>query len=434
MIGHSIDFDVHVVGDPAVGIKKVWVTYTYGDGEWQSLFLTLDTADQTHWSGAIADSAIPAGKSAADLRYIVQAVNGVGLVSLDSNNGAFYQVQTSETAPTLNTTHLGLDSIASPGTFGGTTTIGATLSGADSNDGQPIVLTLGGITHVVTTVSGHASSSFPLNQSPATYPVTAAFVTDGVNAGSQASSSFTIQKAQSSLALAGPASGVTGASSGVTATLKDDQGQVLGQRTVVFTVQGSGASNAFSRTVITDSTGVAALGTVPLTPGAATISANFAGTVTLIPSSTQLDMTDTTYKASSASQPYQVLNATPTFTFDTLPGKTFGDADFSVASAVHTNSPGAVTFALVTGSTSCTVSSVGLVHITGASAAGQTCNISATLAAGGNYLGAGPIRGPSPSRRPPIRSPSAISRASASPSSAGRSRRHTTSWARAPRP
>ena len=166
---------------------------------------------------------------------------------------------------------------------------------------------------------------------------------------------------------------------------------MLGQRTVVFTVQGSGASNAFSRTAITDATGVAALGTVPLTPGAATITANFAGTVTLIPSSTQLDMTDTTYKASSASQPYQVLNATPTFTFDTLPGKTFGDADFSVASAAHTNSPGAVTFALGVGSTGCTVSGVGLVHITGATAAGQTCNISATLAAGGNYLGAGPI-------------------------------------------
>ena len=51
VIGHSIDFDVHVVGDPAVGIKKVWVTYTYGEGQWQSLFLTLDSADQTHWSG-----------------------------------------------------------------------------------------------------------------------------------------------------------------------------------------------------------------------------------------------------------------------------------------------------------------------------------------------------------------------------------------------
>ena len=388
VIGHSIDFDVHVVGDPAVGIKKVWVAYTYGEGQWQSLFLTLDSADQTHWSGAIADSAIPSGKSAADLRYIVQAVNGVGLVSLDSNNGAFYQVQTSETAPILNTTHLSLDAIASPGTFGGTTTIGATLSGASSVDGQPIVLTLGGLTHVVTTDNaGHASSSFPLNQTPATYPVTAAFVADTDNAGSQASSSFEISKAHPTIHLSGPTSGSAG--SGITATLLDDQGKPLGQRTVIFTVQGAGsASNALSRTAITDANGVATLGDVSLNAGLAVVTTDFGGKVTLIPSATQLDLRDAVYAEAS-----DTLNAqVPAFSFSAIPNHAYGDAPFSVAGNVSSpDSTGAVHFAIEGASTGCSVTDAGQVTITAATSGAQACVITATLDPSGSFIGQGPI-------------------------------------------
>ena len=87
-------------------------------------------------------------------------------------------------------------------------------------------------------------------------------------------------------------------------------------------------------------------------------------------------------------QEFSLAKATPTFDFDlsALPAKTFGDSPFSVASYVTKNSPGAVTFALASGSSSCTVNSAGTtVTITGA--AGQ-CKIDATLAATANYLGA----------------------------------------------
>ncbi|HWJ15793.1 MAG TPA: hypothetical protein VNS10_18765, partial [Gemmatimonadaceae bacterium] len=58
---------------------------------------------------------------------------------------------------------------------------------------------------------------------------------------------------------------------------------------------------------------------------------------------------------------------TPSFSFDLapLPAKTYGDAPFSVSSYVSTNSTGTVTFVLGSGSIGCTVTSAGVVTITG---------------------------------------------------------------------
>ncbi len=82
-----------------------------------------------------------------------------------------------------------------------------------------------------------------------------------------------------------------------------------------------------------------------------------------------------------------------TFTFDlsTLPAQTFGNAPFSVASYVTTNSTGTATFALGAGSVGCTVTSAGLVTITGAAVGTNFCVIAASLPANGNYSAAGPI-------------------------------------------
>ena len=57
---------------------------------------------------------------------------------------------------------------------------------------------------------------------------------------------------------------------------------------------------------------------------------------------------------------------------------------------VSTNSPGAVSFALGTGSVGCTVTAAGEVTITGAAIGTDKCVIDATLAESANYLGAGP--------------------------------------------
>jgi hypothetical protein len=85
--------------------------------------------------------------------------------------------------------------------------------------------------------------------------------------------------------------------------------------------------------------------------------------------------------------------ATPTFTFDLSSlSKTYGDAAFSVAGSpfLTTNSDGAVSFALGTGSVGCTVSSAGLVTITSAAIGSNKCVIAASVAASTNFFAAGP--------------------------------------------
>ena len=84
---------------------------------------------------------------------------------------------------------------------------------------------------------------------------------------------------------------------------------------------------------------------------------------------------------------------TPTFAFNlaTLPAQTTGNPPLNVATYVTTNGTGAVTFALGAGSVGCSVTSAGLVTITGAAVGTNFCIISASLAANGNFLGAGPI-------------------------------------------
>ena len=79
-------FRVQVVGEPAAGIQGVWVTYTGAHaGQWQSLDLTQDTADSTLWTGTLPASR--PGRSSSSCR----PSNGVGLVSLDDNQGAYYR-------------------------------------------------------------------------------------------------------------------------------------------------------------------------------------------------------------------------------------------------------------------------------------------------------------------------------------------------------
>ena len=84
-----VTFSVRVVGDPSAGIQEVWVTFT-GDDDyadlWQSIDLTQDANDSTLWQGTLALN------GAENISYIVQAANGVGLVTAVTNLGAYYRV------------------------------------------------------------------------------------------------------------------------------------------------------------------------------------------------------------------------------------------------------------------------------------------------------------------------------------------------------
>jgi len=92
LLNARIYFDVEVLGDPSAGIQEVWVTYTYPTGSlsgnsWQSLDLTQHWADSRLWEGSML---LPPGVSPEDVHYVVQAVNGVGMVTLSTNMGAYY--------------------------------------------------------------------------------------------------------------------------------------------------------------------------------------------------------------------------------------------------------------------------------------------------------------------------------------------------------
>ena len=84
--------------NPAAGIQETWVTYSEPRrrAHWTSLDLTQDPDDSTLWTGTLPSGAMT---PLANLRFIVQSVNGVGLVTLDDNNGAYYRIGASDTAP-----------------------------------------------------------------------------------------------------------------------------------------------------------------------------------------------------------------------------------------------------------------------------------------------------------------------------------------------
>ena len=85
----NVRFRAGVVGSPLAGIQEVWVTYldTGGDNEWQSINLVQNSTDSRVWASSNAGSTLPAAaiSDPCNLHFMVQAVNGVGLVSMDTN-------------------------------------------------------------------------------------------------------------------------------------------------------------------------------------------------------------------------------------------------------------------------------------------------------------------------------------------------------------
>jgi hypothetical protein len=91
--GGDVTFNAHVVGDPSAGIQQTWVTYTGDADAWQSVDLVQDPIDSTRWSKTMT---LPTALTGRSIGFIVQAVNGVGLVSLDDNGGRLYGIGLAE--------------------------------------------------------------------------------------------------------------------------------------------------------------------------------------------------------------------------------------------------------------------------------------------------------------------------------------------------
>ncbi len=288
--GTGVSFQAHVVGDPSAGIQQVWVTYSgvdqpaSGTGEWESLDLTQSPTDSTLWTGSLTGLS-PAQISG--LRFIVQAVNGVGLVGVDDNNGAYFQPgqippQIQSAGQPLTPTTLALNSPPASGGYGSTATVSATLSGGGGSvANQPVSFTLGGSTaEGVTNGSGVATAQIPVTEPPgSSYPLTAAYDGTATVAGSSsAPASFAVTELATTLTLSGPSTVTYGASTtGISATLQSD-GLGVGAHSVTFvlTPTGSTSGSPLVQTAITSLGGVAQLGSLgALAPGTYSVAAFF---------------------------------------------------------------------------------------------------------------------------------------------------------------
>ena len=281
----GVDFTVEVVGDPAAAIHSVWVAYTGGTGAWQPLDLAQCAAPLPVACGTVEDSRLWKGRLAlapADLQFVVQAANGLGLVSLDDNRGSYYRLDgAAQTATTLT-----LVSPPASGTFGDSPAVIAALTasaGGAPVAGKTVTIAIGGSAAVGTTAAdGRVTLNVPVTTVPGSHQLVASFGGDATHSPSSNSAPFVIAKAPSSLsAFTQPAvvtgSGTAAVVSTLTAAVGGKQ-QPLLQQTVTYSVTGPGGTVV--RSTITDYLGRATLPPTGLASGTYTVTASFAGDAT----------------------------------------------------------------------------------------------------------------------------------------------------------
>ncbi len=311
---NSVSFSIGAYGDPTVRLEKVWVTYTGNGalaGRWQSLDLTRSQSDDLAWEGSLP---LPANSGSDQLRFMVQAANQVGVVALDTNNGAFYSVGVDPGAPTTPAnlaTSLALSATPPSAAYGADVTLAATLSsGGQPVANQPIEFSVGTIARRASTDSaGVARVTLPLAIDPASYSAYASFNGDNTYQPSSASAALTVRKVGTTLALAPlPASVGTGATSTITATLSDASGQPIANEPVALIV--SGTNGSYGLVVQTDVAGQAPLGVIPLPAGSYTASAYYGGS---IPAPVSASYTSPRYSAATTrSGALTIVNAPDT--------------------------------------------------------------------------------------------------------------------------
>jgi hypothetical protein len=315
--GAQVNFQIRVVGNPAAGIQEVWVTYTALNGPlhgtWQSLDLVQSPDDSTLWQNSLALN----GTAYQDLRFIVQAANGVGLVGLDTNLGAYYIPGVNQ-EPT-QATSLALNLPQTSGPYSSNATFNATLtSNGTPVAGQLVNFNLGPQSRqALTGNDGRATVSLYLLGLPGSNTVSASFAGFNDYQLASASAVFTITQQATQITLQHPiTSSQYSDPPAMTAVLSDITGRPLGQQTVFFVLNGPGGS--FASPVITDYAGRAPLGALRLPPGTYSVAVYFNGSVPL-PSGT-LTLSDDRYLPSSTTGTLEIMpeSASLEYTGDTL--------------------------------------------------------------------------------------------------------------------
>ena len=241
----DVQFTVQVIGDPAAAIHQVWITYNAeGSGTWTPLDLAqcvrpTPAGPLPPACGATDDSRVWKGRlvgAPSNLKYVVQAVSGIGLVALDDNLGSYYGV--GAVVPVATT--LALVSPPAGATIGATVNVKATLAfGGVALANKPVLIGIGGVAHAgVTGNDGSATIGVPVAVDAGNYLISASFAGDDLYLPSSVTSPFQITKAPANLAPLSPAGvTLTGVVDGVT--------QVLQRKAVKFTVTGPAGTTTF---------------------------------------------------------------------------------------------------------------------------------------------------------------------------------------------
>ena len=301
----SLIFQARAVGDPSAGIQEVWVTYT-GErgsplhGEWASLDLIQDPVDSTLWTRSFTP---PTGQDPAEIRYVGQAANGVGLVGMDDNQGVYFTpgVTAGAVDPDAVTTSLALGSVPSSATYGANLPVSASLTAASGGPavGQLVTFTLGGASRsAVTNGSGRAATELPLNVVPGEpYKLTASFDGDAALASSaSAAVTVAVSKQPTALTLTRDATGA------LTATLVGNTGLALREKTVFFAAIDRGGAVLTGSGVITDQQGTAQLNAAQVPTAATAVTAYFGSASTPLPGGDTADLADPSYAPSTSTR------------------------------------------------------------------------------------------------------------------------------------
>ena len=348
--GNTVDFSARVVGNPAAGIQEVFVTYTGQPGsefheEWASLDLTQDADDSTLWTATLT---LPTGQEADDVRYLVQAVNGVGLVGIDDNQGTYF---TPGIIPGLDDDDLDPTSLELAGgnpdaaEYGEFVTVRATLTDDTTGNGladRAVTFAVGGSSRTAfTNGAGVAEAELPMSVPPGEYDLVASYDGDSDTAPtSDTATGFTVRKQPTTLSLA-VAYGIA------SATLRGSNDLPLREKVVYFAYADAAGTVLAGRTVITNYRGVAELPLSAPPTGATQIRAYFGVAETPVPGGEAIDLSDVNYAPAgpvSADLPSTVPVARPD-NYSVVEGETLTVA----APGVLGNDTDAETASLVSG-------------------------------------------------------------------------------------
>ena len=294
----SITFNISVTSDPSVGVQAVWVTYTGAAGpfygSWQSLDLTQNPLDSTLWSGALA---LPGGQNWQDVRFIAQAVNGVGLVTMVTNFGDYFipGVDPGQSSGATQPTNLALLAPPASGPYGTPATFSAQLTEAASVSlrfsstegggagvpGQIVEFGLGSQRRqALTDANGVATVQFPLVGLVQPDLLRVSFAGSSDYKQSAVQTPFTIVKQSTSLTVGPtPAAGQYSDDTNLQATLLAGVDRPMAQRSVFFVAGALAETLSATSSVITDYAGRAPAGPINLPAGSYPVTVYFLGVI-----------------------------------------------------------------------------------------------------------------------------------------------------------